>query len=68
MDDLILTLYAKGMSTRDIVAAFQEMYGAEISPSLESQVTNSVIEQFIEWQNRPLDAAYPIVDIDCIVL
>lgn len=68
MDDLILTLYAKGMSTRDVVAAFQEMYGAERSPSLVSQVTNSVIIQFIEWQNRPLDAAYPTVDIDCLVL
>ena len=68
MDAQILTLYAKGMSTRDIVAAFQEMYGAEISPGLVSQVTNSVMEQVVEWQNRPLDAVYPIVYLDCIVL
>jgi len=68
MDDQILSLYAKGMSTRDIVAAFQEMYGAEISAGLVSKVTNAVMEQVIEWQNRPLDAVYPIVYLDCIVL
>ena len=68
MDDQILCLYAKGMSTRDIVASFQEMYGADISAGLVSQVTNSVIEKVIEWQNRPLDPVYPIVYMDCIVL
>ena len=59
MDDQILSLYAKGMSTRDIVAVFEEMYGAEISAGLVSKVTNSVIEKAVEWQNRPLDAVYP---------
>jgi len=68
MDDQILSLYAKGMSTRDIVAAFDEMYGAQISPGLISQVTNEVMEQVVEWQSRPLDAVYPIVYLDCIVL
>jgi putative transposase len=68
MDEQILSLYAKGMSTRDIVAAFEEKYGAEISSGLISQVTNAVIEEVIEWQNRPLDAVYPIVYLDCIVL
>lgn len=68
MDDQILSLYARGMSTRDIVAAFKEMYGAEISAGLVSQVTNAVMEQVVEWQNRPLDAVYPIVYLDCIVL
>jgi putative transposase len=68
MDDQILSLYAKGMSTRDIVTAFDEMYGAEISSGLVSQVTNAVMEQVVEWQNRPLDAVYPIVYLDCIVL
>lgn len=68
MDDQILTLYAKGMSTRDITATFQEMYGAEISAGLVSQVTNSVMEQVVEWQSRPLEAVYPIVYMDCIVL
>ncbi|VAX03283.1 Transposase [hydrothermal vent metagenome] len=68
MDDQILTLYAKGMSTRDIVDAFQEMYGAEVSAGLISKVTNAVMEEVIQWQNRPLDAVYPIVYLDCIVL
>ena len=68
MDDQILALYAKGLSTRDIVDAFQEMYGAEISATLISKVTDQVLEQVIEWQNRPLDALYPIVYLDCIVL
>ena len=68
MDDQILSLYAKGMSTRDIVDAFQDMYGADISAGLVSQVTNSVLEKRVEWQNRPLDAVYPIVYLDCIVL
>lgn len=68
MDDQILSLYARGMTTRDIVATFDEMYGAEISPGLVSQVTNSVMERVVEWQNRPLEAVYPIVYLDCIVL
>jgi transposase-like protein len=68
MDEQILCLYAKGLSTRDIVEAFEEMYGAEVSAGLVSQVTNAVIEQVREWQERPLDAVYPIVFLDCIVL
>jgi len=68
MDDQVLTLYAKGMSTRDISSAFEEMYGVEISAGLISKITNNVMERVIEWQNRPLDAVYPIVYLDCIVL
>lgn len=68
MDDKILWLYAQGMSTRDVVNAFDEWYGAEISPSLVSRVTNAVIEEIVEWQSRPLDAIYPIVYLDCIVV
>ncbi len=68
MDDKILHLYAKGMTTRDIVATFDEMYGAEISPTLISRVTNSVLERVIEWQSRPLEPVYPIVYLDCIVV
>ncbi|GMQ89587.1 MAG: hypothetical protein BMS9Abin09_1089 [Gammaproteobacteria bacterium] len=51
-----------------IVAAFKEMYDADVSPTLISRVTNAVIEQVIEWQSRPLDAVYPIVYLDCIVV
>ena len=68
MDDKILSLYAKGMTTREIVATFQEMYGAEVSATLISKVTDAVIERVIEWQSRPLDAVYPIVYLDCIVV
>ena len=66
MDDKILSLYAKGMSTREIVATFKEMYGADVSPTLISKVTDAVIEQIIEWQSRPLEPIYPIVYLDCI--
>ncbi|MDR7019146.1 transposase-like protein [Aeromonas salmonicida] len=68
MDDQILALYAKGLSTRDIVDAFKEMYDADISAGLVSKVTERVIEQVHEWQNRPLDPLYTIVYLDCIVL
>ncbi|MDG9672363.1 IS256 family transposase, partial [Hahella sp. CR1] len=68
MDDKILSLYAKGMSTREIVATFKEMYGADVSATLISKVTDAVIEQVVEWQSRPLDAIYPIVYLDCIVV
>lgn len=67
-DDQILALYAKGMSTRDIVATFKEMYDADVSPSLISKVTDAVLDQVLEWQSRPLDDIYPIVYLDCIVL
>ena len=68
MDDKIYCLYAKGMTTREIVAAFKEMYDADVSPTLISKVTDSVMERVIEWQSRPLDAVYPIVYLDCIVV
>ena len=68
MDDQILTLYAKGLSTRDIVATFKEMYGADVSPTLISRVTDRVLEHITQWQSRPLDAIYPIVYLDCIVI
>ena len=68
MDDKILFLYAQGMSTREIVTTFKEMYGADVSAALISKVTDAVIEQVVEWQSRPLDAVYPIVYLDCIVV
>ncbi|SMN00218.1 Mobile element protein [uncultured Candidatus Thioglobus sp.] len=68
MDDKILFLYAQGMSTREIVTTFKELYGADASPTLISRVTDAVIEEIVEWQSRPLDAVYPIVYLDCIVV
>lgn len=66
MDSQILSLYAKGMTTREIVDTFKEMYNADVSPTLISKVTDAVKEQVTEWQNRQLDALYPIVYMDCI--
>jgi len=68
MDDKILFLYAQGMTTREIVKTFKELHGADASPSLISKVTDSVIEEVVEWQSRELDPIYPIVYLDCIVL
>ncbi len=68
LDDKILFLYAQGLSTREIVAAFKGLYDAEVSPSLISRVTDRVLEHLTAWQSRPLDALYPVVYLDCIVL
>ena len=68
MDNQILALYARGMTTREITSVFKEMYDADVSPALISKVTDAAIDQVVEWQNRPLDAIYPIVYLECIVL
>ncbi len=68
MDDKILFLYAQGMTTREIVTTFKEMYGADASPALISKVTDAVIDEVIEWQSRPLESVYAIVYLDCIVV
>jgi len=67
-DDQILYLYAKGLTTRQIADTFKEMYGAEVSPTLISKVTDAVQDQVQEWQKRNLDPLYPIVYLDCIVV
>lgn len=68
MDSQILALYAKGMTTREIAAVFKEMYDADVSPALISKVSDAVKEQVAEWQSRPLNALYPIVYLDYIVV
>ena len=65
-DQKILSLYARGMTVREIQGHLEEMYGAEVSPSLISSVTEAVMEDAKAWQSRPLDALYPIVYLDCI--
>jgi putative transposase len=65
-DQKILSLYARGMTVREIQSHLEEMYGAEVSPTLISSVTEAVMEDAKAWQNRPLDALYPIVYLDCI--
>ena len=65
-DDKILSLYARGMTVREIQSHLEEMYGTEVSPTLISSVTDAVIEEVKAWQARPLDSLYPIVYLDCI--
>lgn len=65
-DDKIISLYARGMTVREIQGHLQEMYGAELSPSLISSVTDAVSDEVKAWQARPLDTIYPIVYLDCI--
>lgn len=67
-DDKILSMYARGMTTRDIEAHLREIYGVEVSPSLISQVTDGVMEEVREWQNRPLEPLYMIVYLDALVV
>ena len=66
LEEKILGLYARGVSTRDIQDTLHELYGVDVSPSLISQVTDKVWEQVEEWQNRPLEAIYPVIFMDAI--
>ena len=65
-DDKIISLYARGMTVREIQGHLEEMYGTEVSPTLISSVTDAVADEVKAWQSRPLDALYPIVYLDCI--
>lgn len=67
-DDKILSMYGRGMTVRDIQGHLQEMYGVEVSPDLISRVTDAVLDEVRTWQNRSLDAVYPIVILDALVL
>jgi putative transposase len=67
-DERILSLYARGMSTREIEAHLMEMYGAEVSPTLISSITDAVNDEIKLWQSRPLDPCYAIVYLDCLML
>ena len=68
LDDKILSLYAKGMSVSDIVVQLNELYGFEISESVISRVTDEILEEVKMWQERPLEALYPIVYFDCLMI
>jgi putative transposase len=67
-DDKILSLYARGMTTREIQGHLEEMYQVEVSPALISNVTEAVMEEVKAWQARPLDEVYPIVYLDALVV
>jgi len=68
MDDAILTLYARGMTTRDIESTIRELYGVEVSHTLISEVTEAVTDEVRQWQSRPLDEVYPLVWLDGITI
>jgi putative transposase len=65
-DDKILSMYARGMTTREIQGHLQEMYGVEVSPTLISEVTDAVLEEVKAWQSRPLEPLYAIVYLDAL--
>ncbi len=65
-DDKVLALYARGLSTREIQAQLEELYGVEVSPTLISNVTDAVYEEVRAWQSRPLAAVYPILYFDAL--
>ena len=67
-DDKILALYSRGLSTRDISAHLEEIYGVQVSRDLISKVTDAVMDDVREWAKRPLEDIYPIVFLDCMVL
>lgn len=65
-DDKVISLYARGMTIREIQEHLEEIYSTKVSAELISKVTDGVLEDIITWQNRPLDSAYPILYLDCI--
>ena len=65
-DDKIVSMYARGMSVRGIRGHLEELYGLDVSPDLISAVTDAVLDEVAEWQNRPLDASYPLVFFDAL--
>ncbi|MDR2488052.1 MAG: transposase [Desulfovibrio sp.] len=65
-DDLIISLYARGMSVRTIQGHLKELYHTEVSPAMINAVTDEVSDEVRQWQGRPLDAVYPILYLDCI--
>lgn len=68
VDEIILSLYARGLTTRDITAHLEEVYGASVSPALISNITDVVADEIVTWQTRPLDAFYAIIYIDALVV
>jgi putative transposase len=67
-DEKILSMYARGMTTRDIAAHLEEIYGVDVSPDLITRVTDAVVDELKEWQGRALETVYPIVYIDALVV
>ncbi|MGG5754170.1 IS256 family transposase, partial [Zafaria sp. Z1313] len=68
IDEIVLSLTARGLTTGEVAAHFDDVYGASVSKDTISKITDKVIEEMTEWQNRPLDRVYPVVFIDAIVV
>ena len=66
IDNKIINLYARGMSTRDISESIKDIYGVDVSASMISKITDKIIPKALEWQNSPLHTIYPLVFIDCV--
>ena len=67
VDALVISLYARGMTVRDIQAHLAEIYDVTVSPDLISKITDSVLEEVGEWQSRPLDRVWPVIFLDAVV-
>ena len=65
-DEKIISMYARGMTTREIQGHLRDLYGIDVSPDLISAVTDAVLEEVTKWQNRPLEALYPLIFFDAI--
>ena len=68
LDDMVISLYAHGMSNRDIIHHLRQVYGTELSPATVSAITDAVLEEVKAWQSRPLDPVYAVVFLDAIVV
>ena len=66
IEEKVISLYARGMSTRDIHDQLQDLYGIELSAEMVSKITDKILPQVKEWQSRPLNPVYPFVFMDCI--
>ena len=68
IDEIVLSLTARGLTTGEVAAHFDDVYGAQVSKDTISKITDKVIEEMTEWRNRPLDRVYPVVFIDALVV
>src|SRR5689334_19536993 len=66
IDEIVLSLTARGLTTGEVAAHFEEVYGAKVSKDTISRITDKVLDEMAEWANRPLDAVYPVLFVDAI--
>ncbi|NED52269.1 IS256 family transposase, partial [Micromonospora aurantiaca] len=68
LDDMVISLYAHGMTVRDIVHHLDQVYGTQLSPETVSRITEQVMDEVKAWQRRPLDPVYPVVFFDALMV